>query len=76
MPGIRQVIEVSSDREVLAVALVRDLAEADDLRARVEDYAPGQPVRMDVVNWESHMPARRTWVDLACRELGLDRGES
>jgi len=73
MPGIRQVIEVSSDRELIVVAVVRDLDEAADLRALIEDHAPGQPVRMDVIISESHVPARRTWIQLARDQLKLDR---
>jgi len=74
MPGIRQVIEVSSDREVIVVAVVRDLDEAGDLRALLEDHAPGQPVRMDLITVESHLPTRLTWIRLARHQLKLDRG--
>ncbi len=73
LPGIRQVLEVSSDREILAVGLARDLREAEDLRARVQDHAVGQSVRMDIISAESHRPAERTWVELARRQLELDR---
>jgi hypothetical protein len=74
LPGIRQLIEVSSDREVIVVAVVRDLDEARDLRALLEDHAPGQPVRMDLITVESHLPTRLTWIQLARHQLKLDRG--
>ncbi len=71
--GIRQIIEVSGDLEVLVVAIVEDLQEAQRLRARIQDHAIEQPVRMDLLNYESHEPARQTWIQLARRQLKLDK---
>lgn len=75
LAGVRQVIELSSDREIIVVALTRDLEEAENLRAQIEDHAVGQSVRMDLVTRESHQPARRTWIELVRRELGLPSPE-
>jgi hypothetical protein len=74
LPGMRQLREVEGDREVLAVALVEDMGGAAALRARIEDHAPGGAVRMDMVSYETHEPARRTWIELARAQLGLDQG--
>ena len=63
--GVRQIIETGSDRELIVIALVRDLIAARDLRARLEDLAPGRSVRMDLVEFEDQTPAVRTWRRLA-----------
>lgn len=68
LPGIRQVIETKTDREIIAIGLVRNLDEADHLRARIEEQAPDQSVRMDLVQEEDHLVARRTWLEIAQRE--------
>jgi hypothetical protein len=70
--GVRQIIEVANDREILAIALVENLEEADRLRARIQDHAIDQPVRMDLLSHETHEPARLTWIELARTQLRLD----
>jgi hypothetical protein len=73
LAGVRQVIEVGSDRELLIIGIVEDIAEARDLRARIEDHAVGQPVRMDLIEHEDHTPARATWIGLASRQIERDQ---
>ena len=70
--GVRQIIEISGDLEVLVIAIVENLEEANHLRARIQDHAVGQPVRMDLLSHENHQPARQTWIGLARRQLGLN----
>lgn len=67
--GVRQIIETSADRELLAVAVVRGIEHARDMRARFEELAPGRSVRMDFVEFETHEPAIATWLDLAKLEV-------
>ena len=67
LEGVRQVLETSSDRMLIIVALVCDDPGARDLRARIEELAPGRAVRMDDVTWEDHSPAARAWVEVARR---------
>lgn len=73
LPGVRQLVEVSGDLEILVVAVVEDLKEAEDLRSRIQDHATGEPVRMDLISHENHQPARRTWIELARRQVERDR---
>jgi hypothetical protein len=69
LPGIRQVIETQEDNEVFAVALCRNEAEKQDLRALIRERAPaGVSVRMHVIRLEDQSPAIRTWLELARRE--------
>jgi hypothetical protein len=63
--GVRQIVEAGSDRELILVALVRDAVAASDLRAQLEDLAPGRSVKMDLVEFEDNQPAVRTWHHLA-----------
>lgn len=65
VPGIRQIIEVDSTRELIVIALAPSMDDADDLRARIEELAPGRPVRRDIISFESHRPAPATWRKLA-----------
>ena len=68
LTGVRQVIEASSDRELLIIGLVRTEQEARLLRGRIEDLAPGRSVKMDVVESEDWRAARRTWMHVAASD--------
>ena len=65
LSGVRQILETGSDRELIIVALVHTDEAAHDLRARLEDLAPGRSVKMDPVEHEDHQPAIATWEFLA-----------
>jgi hypothetical protein len=65
LKGIRQVIEATSVREVFVVAIVQNMDEARDLRARIEEIAPGRSVVMDTIESESWSASPLTWLDLA-----------
>ncbi|HEX2097264.1 MAG TPA: hypothetical protein VHF50_07850 [Solirubrobacterales bacterium] len=79
LPGVRQAIETKGDRELLIVGLVRSVSEADDLRERIAEHAPGQAVKMDLIERETQRPAVATWRWLAKREAEdwlADRGQA
>ncbi len=63
--GTRQVLEAGSDRELIVVALVRTEEEANDLRSRLEELAPGRSVKMDPVSDETWSAAPGTWIAVA-----------
>ena len=65
LTGVRQILEVDATREILIVAVVRSFSEADDLRARLEELAPGRSVQRDLVSFESTAAAPATWRRLA-----------
>ncbi|HAL27646.1 MAG TPA: hypothetical protein DCP25_13065 [Chloroflexi bacterium] len=59
LPGIRQVIETASRREVVAIAVFRDAQTKRRLRAALEEVA--EHIIWEEVLTESHEPALRTW---------------
>jgi hypothetical protein len=67
--GIRSFMEIGSDLELLAVGLVRNMDEADDLRREIQRVVPQHTVQMDIISAESHAPTRSTWIQIARREL-------
>jgi hypothetical protein len=69
LPGIRQIVETREDGDVIALGVVRTIAEADDLKARIQEHVPGEGVRMRLIGRESHAAAPATWLDLAQREV-------
>lgn len=73
LAGVRQVLEVDSTRELIIVALVVSLEDADDLRAQIEERAPGRPVRRDFISYESTAAAAATWLRLAQRTIEASR---
>jgi hypothetical protein len=76
--GVRQVIVTAEDREVLAVVIYRTPEEGANLRARIEEHAgrltsgTRLPIRMHLIEYETHEPTRLTWLDIARREAAND----
>ena len=68
MNGIRHVVETKGDGDIIALGVARNIDEADDLQARVQEQAPGQGVRMRLIERESQAGAADTWLDLADRQ--------
>jgi hypothetical protein len=65
LPGVRQILELDSTRDVLVVALAGSMSDADDLRARIQDFVPGRGVVRDIISFESHAAMPATWKRLA-----------
>jgi hypothetical protein len=68
LPGIKQVIEIKEDGDIVALGLVRNMSEADDLKALVQEEVAGQGVRMRLIARESHAAAPATWLELTKRQ--------
>lgn len=66
MPGVRQLLELGTRRDLLMVILTRDRAERDALRARIAEFTD-RPIFWDEVLVETHRPAEGTWASLARR---------
>lgn len=68
LPGVRHVIELQRDRELLAVVVFSGVAERLALQAQLEEIAE---VRIwDDISYETLEPSVRTWIDRAKRAAG------
>ena len=70
VPGVRQILETGSRRDLHVTVICRDLAERRGIRARFEELT-SRPILWDEVLSESHAPAARTWEWLA-RQTATD----
>lgn len=74
MLGVRQVIVTAEDREVIAVLVFRSVQEGRDIRSQIEEHTArlaggaALPVRMHMIEFETHEPTRPTWLALARAE--------
>jgi hypothetical protein len=68
LSGLRHVIELREDGDILALGVVRSMEEAETLQEEVSTQAAGQPLRMRVIERESQNGAARTWFDVALRQ--------
>jgi hypothetical protein len=69
--GICQLVQGEATGTIVAVAVVRDRAERQDLRARVRDLTT-DAFTFEPVLSETHEPAKRTWRALARREANAE----
>jgi hypothetical protein len=79
LPGVRQIIETSFDRELIIVVLFRDSGEGERIRAQIEEHAPDRGLTWQEILREEHLPAVQTWRHLASQaaaELDTDRQEA
>ena len=67
LPGVRQIIETSFDRELIIIVLFRDSAEGESIRAQIEEHAPDRGVTWQEIMREEHLPAVQTWKHLASK---------
>lgn len=70
--GIRQFFELKTNYDVLAIALVRDEAEENFVRARVQDHVAWGNVEAQTMIFESQDSAALTWLALAKAQLAED----
>jgi hypothetical protein len=66
LPGVRQVVETSYQRDVFAILVFRDGEEGEALRAQLEEITD-RAVVWDPILLETQEPARATWVELTRR---------
>lgn len=78
LPGIRQIIEGATTRNLTAVALLRNVREEDRLRARIEELTERRVI-WEHIRSETTDPALATWRELAraqARDEGMLRSGS
>jgi hypothetical protein len=76
LPGVRQIIETSFDRELIVLVLFRDAAEGEAIRAQIEEHAPDRGLTWQEVIREEHLPAIQTWKKLAIQAAAdLDKDD-
>jgi hypothetical protein len=68
LPGIRHVVQVHGEHDIVALATVRNLRELDALEARVQELVEGRGVRVRRIARESQQAAKQTFLELAKRE--------
>lgn len=73
LPGVRQLIQLGTTGEVVAIVVFDGARARRELRAAIEEHVGVRPIWEDVER-ETFAPARRTWRELArrvAREEGL-----
>ena len=73
VPGIRHVVETRGDGTIIALGVVRSMAEAAELKASIEAEAGAGSVTMSVAERESQAGAPQTWLELAKREAAREK---
>jgi hypothetical protein len=72
LPGVRQLIQLGTTGEVIAIVVFDGARARRDLRASIEERIGVRPVWEDIER-ETFEPARRTWRELA-RKVARDEG--